>query len=76
MTGRDLIIYILSNHLEDEPIFSDGMLIGFITVEEAAVRLGVGVSTIYALIQQGQLEAIFIGSKYMINTNCERFGRF
>ena len=41
MTGRDLIIYILENGLEDEPVFKDGKFIGFITTGEAAVQCNV-----------------------------------
>lgn len=47
MTGRDLIIYILANGLEDEEVFQDGKFIGFVTAGEAAAKLGVGVATIY-----------------------------
>ena len=46
MTGRDLIIYILKNNLEDKPLLNDGELLGFITVEEAAVKHNVGTATI------------------------------
>ena len=35
MTGRELILYILSNGLENEPVFKDGKFIGFMTEEEA-----------------------------------------
>ena len=38
MTGRDLIIYILENNLENEPVYKDGRLLGFLTVTEAAVE--------------------------------------
>ena len=31
MTGRELIVYILENGLENEPIFKNGKPIGFIT---------------------------------------------
>lgn len=42
MTGRDLIVYILSNNLEDEPIFTpNGGIVGFLTADEAAVKFGV-----------------------------------
>ena len=51
MTGRDLIIYILQNNLEDEEIFKDGKFIGFVTLNEAAVRLNVGVETVKASIE-------------------------
>ena len=46
MTGRDLIIYILENQLENEPIFEDGKLLGFMNVHEAALKFGVGSATI------------------------------
>lgn len=72
MTGKDLIIYILKNNLEDEPVFIDGMILGFLTVEEAAVKLGVGVSTIYIWIGRGLLDHIQIGGTYFVPATCER----
>lgn len=39
MTGRDLILYILENHLEDEQVFEEGNLLGFITIIEAAEKM-------------------------------------
>lgn len=61
MTGRDLIVYILTNHLEDRPVFENGTFIGFITIEEAAQKMDVGVATIKALIQQEILPSISVG---------------
>ena len=49
MKGRELIIYILTNNLEDEDILAvrgSGKLIGFIDENEAAVRFNVGTATI------------------------------
>ena len=46
MTGRDLIIYILQNNLEDKPVFENGKITGLLTVEEAALKFKVGFSTI------------------------------
>lgn len=67
MTGRDLIIYILQNNLEDEEIFKDGKFIGFVTLSEAAVRLDVGVETVKVSIALGLLEgAIKLGDEYLI----------
>ena len=51
MTGRDLIMYILENHLEDEELFKDGKIPGLMTYEEAAVKFGVGKETISAWTQ-------------------------
>lgn len=72
MTGRDLIVYILSNNLENEEVFKDGKFLGFITVGEAAVKLNVGVSTIYAWYSQKKLDGALIGDTLYISANCER----
>lgn len=46
MTGKELILYILQNNLENTVVMQDGMFIGFMTEEEAAVKFNVGVATI------------------------------
>ena len=61
MTGRDLIIYILANGLENEPVFKDDKFIGFVTAREAAKRLDVGVATIYVWVHQKRLDGVVIG---------------
>lgn len=71
MTGRDLIIYIMQNHLEDEPVFKDGKFIGFMTDAEAAEKLGVGKATIWTLISLGQLTGIMVGGKIYVPVDCE-----
>lgn len=74
MTGKDLIIYILKNNLEDEPVFKDGAILGFLTVGEAAAKMNVGVATVYTLISQGRLDAIRIPETtfgYLIPQDCE-----
>lgn len=60
MTGRDLIVYILNNKLEDTPVFKDGELLGFITIAEAAEKCGVGESTVCVWIGQGYIDGIRI----------------
>lgn len=67
MTGRDMIIYILENHLEDEEIFKDGKPIGFMTDAEAAVKLQTGVHTIQIMYEMGKLNGIKIGNKIYIS---------
>ena len=69
MTGRDLIIYILANNLENEPVFKDGKFVGFMTVTEAAAELKVGVATIYAYINQELLDCIVVGGVVYIPAN-------
>lgn len=69
MTGRDLIIYILANGLENEPVFKDGKIIGYITEEEAAVRMGVGIETVRVWINFNLIEAIQIGNMNYIRAD-------
>lgn len=67
MLGRDLIIYILQNGLENEEIFKDGSFVGFMTMEEAAVKYNVGVGTIYAWMVMGQLDYVRIGEECLVS---------
>ena len=62
MKGRDLIVYILKSGLEDRPVFEDGKFLGFITIEEAAEKMNVGVATINTLILRGVIECIVVGN--------------
>ena len=71
MTGRELIIYILSNGLEDEPIYEDGKILGFITASEAAEKFNVGLATIKVWINEGTLDGIRIGEELYIPANAD-----
>ena len=46
MTGKELIVYILQNDLEDEVIFQNNRFIGFASEEELASKFSVSVETI------------------------------
>lgn len=65
MTGRELVLYILENGLEDEPVYQNGRLLGFMSVNDAAVELNVGPATIKAMIKQQMLEGIYINGLYI-----------
>lgn len=69
MTGRELIIYILENHLEDEPIFENGQIVGFMSLTEAACKFDVGAETIRVWINQGRLDAINVHNEIYIPFN-------
>lgn len=71
MTGRDLIIYILQNNLEDEEIIQDGKLVGFYSIEEYASNMYVGIETIKALITLGKIKSVELGGKILIPYNCK-----
>ena len=69
MTGRDLIIYILENHLEDVPIYKDGNIIGLMSDVEAAAKFEVGTATIRVWINAGLLDGVRIGDTIYIPQN-------
>ena len=71
MTGRDLIVYILQNDLEDEPIVQDGKFIGFITVVEAAKKANVGMATVLAWAVEGLISYVIVGHTIYIPANFE-----
>lgn len=75
MTGRDLIVYILSNGLENEQVFKDGTFIGFITESEVAEKLGVGIATVHAWISEGYLYAVQINNTFYIPADFSIFGQ-
>lgn len=73
MTGRDLIIYILENGLEDELVFDDKRvgreLLGFMTAMDAAREFGVGLATIRVWYDLGFIKGFKIGDAYFISAN-------
>ena len=66
MTGRDLIIFILDRHLEDAVLFEDGKIPGYLTVEEAAIKMSTGVETVKALYKRGFLKGFTLGDTIFI----------
>ena len=69
MTGKDLIVYILVNDLEDVPVYENGRFMGFMTDSEAAEKFEVGTATIRAWIEQGLLYGVKIGDTMYIPQN-------
>lgn len=69
MTGRELIIYILENNLEDENIVKDGIFMGLITVQKAAVKFDTGEATIRAWYDCGILNGVKINNEIFIFSN-------
>ena len=72
MTGRELILYILANGLEDIEVYEEGRLLGFMIIPEAAVKFNVGYATVMAWIDSGKLESYKIGGTIYIPANAER----
>ena len=69
MTGRELIIYILQNGLEDEEVIHEGHLIGFMTLEEAAAYFGQGTQTIRTWTVLGMIDYVLMDGNIYIPKN-------
>lgn len=69
MTGRELIIYILSNGLEDKPLFDNGIFLGYMTDVEAAKKFNVGAATIRVWITQGLIDGVRINDTICVPAN-------
>lgn len=69
MTGRELIIYILTNGLEDRPVFENGKFVGFLTDIEAAEKMNVGVATVQALAKMDRLASVNVSEGVYIPAN-------
>ena len=61
MTGKELIIYILLNNLENEMIFKNGKFLDFLTEEEVAAKFDVGVATVRVWCALDKVKGITIG---------------
>ena len=66
MTGRDLVLYILENNLENEQVFKDGTFVGFYTPAAFAAKCNVGIATVNAWAEMGIIHTIEIGESYLI----------
>ena len=68
MTGRELVIYIMQNGLEDKEVIKDGVFVGLMSEDEVAVKFGVGVATIRTWVVLGKLNGVWInGRLYFLN---------
>lgn len=67
MTGRELIICILENHLEETDISKCLDKLGMITIEDAAIECGVGKATLTAWCLRKYLDFNVIdGATYIV----------
>lgn len=71
MTGRELILAIIEQGLENEDIFGDKGIFNFLNVklmpiEEVALKYDVGYETVHAWCSLGRMRAIRFGDKIYI----------
>lgn len=70
MTGKELILYILNNDLENENVFDEnGIFIGLIDIKETAAKFDVGVYTIETWEHMGWIKGVTIGDKIYFPVN-------
>lgn len=76
MTGKELIVYILQNDLENEVVIKDGIFVWLMNEEEAAVKFDVGIAQIKAWHICGMLSGTKIGDHlyFLRNTSDPRKG--
>lgn len=67
MTGRELIIYILENGLEDKPVIENGKFIGFMSLGEVAVKFDVGTAAVKCWIANRYIDSIEINGEIYIS---------
>lgn len=66
MTGRELIMYILQNGLEDKEIYANNTFLDLMTASEAATKFNVGVFTIHLWYLKGDIHGVSIGDSVYI----------
>lgn len=71
MTGKELILYILENDLENEDIIKDGVFIWLMDEKEAAIKFDVGVATVRAWYACEQLDGTKIGDQLYFLRNAK-----
>lgn len=71
MTGKELILFILQNNLENEEIIKDGVFVGLMDVKQAAAKFNVGEATIRIWNKQGLLKGMIVGDNLYFFKNSE-----
>lgn len=67
MTGRELIMWILVNKLEDSELLKDGEVYGFTSIEKAAAELEFGPASVQAMMLAEGMSPHIIGDKMYIS---------
>ena len=75
MKGRDLIVLIMNNNLEDEDVFDKKFLESIMpTIEKVAVMHSVGIATVEVWLESGCLDGVeFDGQVYILPDSLTEF---
>ena len=63
ITGKELIMYILKNNLENEVVIGAGFFFDFLTEEKVAAKFDVGVATVRLWRNLGMIPSYVIGDR-------------
>ena len=73
MTGRELVIFIMENGLEDSKLFEDGTPgEGFHSLIDAAHKFDVGEATIKVWCERNLIQSVKIGDTYYVPKSAKR----
>lgn len=71
MTGKDWIMFILNNNLLDEDIEDLRMNDSFLTLEDAAVKLGVGTNSLLDMIKLKLVDHVKFDGQIYLHKNVQ-----
>jgi len=71
MTGKDLVLFILNNDLLDEQIEDIKLNDSFLTIKEAAIKLGIGYNSLSDMIKLGLVDHIDIDGETYVHKNID-----
>lgn len=63
------MLYILANDLENELVFDHGRFVGFLTVDEVALKMNIGIAAVCAMIEREMLDHIYVGDTLFVPVN-------
>ena len=69
MKCKDLVIFIINNNLLDEEIESLKLSKSFLTLEQAAVKLGISTSSLKDIAEAGMLDYLKYGDELYFHEN-------
>lgn len=71
MTGKELILYILQNNLEDTMVFKDGAFLDMMSWDDAAAKYRVGPATVKVWYERGLLPGLRFGDTVFFRRDAE-----
>lgn len=71
MTGKDWIIFILNNNLLNEDIEDLKVNDSFLTLQQAAVKLGVGTNSLLDMIKLGLVDHVKFDGEIYLHKNVQ-----